>query len=67
MVCNSCATDTDHCHGTLIVHTGHIVECTHEGCIDFDTARHGFIVDCFDLASGCICQALARGRVPRAS
>lgn len=65
--CLSCDSETDHCHGTLIVHTGNIVECTDDDCIDYQLSRHGFVVDCFDLAGGCGCLALTVDRVDYAS
>ncbi|MFX0580214.1 hypothetical protein [Nocardia nepalensis] len=53
--CLSCESAIDHCHGTLIVHLGRPTECTDADCIDFDHARHDFVVDCADLAGGCAC------------
>ncbi len=58
---------TDLCQGTLIVHTGNILECTEPACIDFDHGRHGFVIDCYDLAGGCSCLELARRRPMRAA
>ena len=46
---------TELCQGTLVVHLGDIVECTTDECVDHDHARHELVVDCFDLASGCVC------------
>lgn len=46
----------DLCDGTLIVHAGNIAECTSDTCDDLDAARHGFVVDCRDLAGGCACE-----------
>ncbi|KAA0024508.1 hypothetical protein [Antrihabitans cavernicola] len=62
MACSSCDTATDHCHGTLIVHTGNIAECTEDGCVELDRLRHAFVVDCFDLAGGCSCLDLIAAR-----
>ena len=50
----------DLCDGTLIVHAGNILECTDDGCDDHEPARHGFVVDCYDLAGGCACEATLR-------
>lgn len=66
MECISCQTGSDHCHGTLIVHVDGMfgrnkIECTQEDCVDRLLARHGFIVDCVDLAGGCGCAATATG------
>jgi hypothetical protein len=50
------------CTGTLITHLGKHVECTDPDCVDFDTDRHGFVIDCYDVAGGCSClgaQAIA--------
>jgi len=58
--CLSCESAIDHCHGTLIVHLGRIVECTDEDCGDLDHARHTFVVDCADVAGGCACTAPTR-------
>lgn len=55
--CPSCESTVDHCHGTLIVHLGRAAECTEADCIDFDHARHAFVVDCIDIAGGCACAA----------
>ncbi|MFE3441986.1 hypothetical protein ACFXNW_03045 [Nocardia sp. NPDC059180] len=54
-ICPSCEAALDHCHGTLVIHAGRIAECTEADCIDFDHARHAFVVDCTDLAGGCRC------------
>ena len=50
----------------LIVHVDGMfgrnkIECTQEDCVDRLLARHGFIVDCVDLAGGCGCAATATG------
>ena len=58
--CRSCASAVDHCHGTLFVHAVSGAECTEIDCIDPDHARHTFVVDCADLAGGCVCQAVER-------
>ena len=62
MACSSCDTATDHCHGTLIVHTGILAECTDDSCVEMDRLRHTFVVDCFDLAGACACADLAVAR-----
>jgi hypothetical protein len=43
----------DHCHGTLIVHRDHSVECTDQSCELSDLLRHAFVVDCFALGGCC--------------
>ncbi|MEU0503884.1 hypothetical protein [Nocardia sp. NPDC005998] len=58
--CPSCEFAIDHCHGTLIVHPARITECTDADCIDFDHARHTFVIDCADVAGGCTCTAPTR-------
>ena len=46
----------DHCHGTLIVHRDHSVECTDQSCELSDLLRHAFVVDCFALGGCCLDQ-----------
>lgn len=53
--CGGCDTGVDHCHGTLIVHVDWSAECTEPDCVDIDRARHTFVVDCADVAGGCVC------------
>ncbi|MFI6212637.1 hypothetical protein ACIBCD_11625 [Nocardia brasiliensis] len=53
--CSCCESAIDHCHGTLVVHSTRRTECTEEGCVDLDYARHTFVVDCGDVAGGCPC------------
>lgn len=58
MECASCDAGIDHCHGTLVVHPeGGFTECTDAACSDGDRVRHGVIVDCQALGSGCECAA----------
>lgn len=58
MECASCDAAIDHCHGTLVVHPEDgFTECTDPACSDGDRVRHGLIVDCQALGSGCGCAA----------
>ncbi|MGU3431803.1 hypothetical protein ACNHUS_02190 [Actinomycetes bacterium M1A6_2h] len=66
MTCHDCAAAVDHCHGTLIVHSTHVVECTDETCVELQAIRHVFVVDCTAVAGGCVC-ADGEGRVALAS
>lgn len=53
--CPDCAADTDHCHGTLIIHRDGLVECTEPGCTPADPVRHALLLDCVDVEGGCVC------------
>lgn len=53
--CIECVGALDHCHGTLIVHSSNVVECTEDGCVQLHAVRHGLVVDCSALAGGCSC------------
>jgi hypothetical protein len=56
MECASCDAGIDHCHGTLVVHPeGGFAECSDPSCGDTDRVRHGLIVDCHTVGSGCGC------------
>ncbi|GAA5156910.1 MULTISPECIES: hypothetical protein [Amycolatopsis] len=57
MECPNCVADLDHCHGTLIVHTDEVVECSEPGCRDFDRVRHTFVVTCEEVDGDCHCTA----------
>ena len=62
MECASCGAGIDHCHGTLVVHPeGGFAECMDPACPDTDRVRHGLIVDCHAVGSGCDC-ATAPGK-----
>ncbi|MFE9583306.1 hypothetical protein ACFYO1_43525 [Nocardia sp. NPDC006044] len=62
--CSSCESAADHCHGTLIVHSTRLTECTENDCVDLDYVRHTFVVDCADLAGGCACAEPHTARRP---
>ncbi|HLR98173.1 hypothetical protein H7J77_01800 [Mycolicibacillus parakoreensis] len=51
--CRACAAGLDHCHGTVIDHLLRPTECTAEGCVDHDGARHPLLLECAQLACGC--------------
>lgn len=55
MNCVGCADDLDHCHGTLIIHTTGLTECTGHECVDLELIRHTLIVDCESVLAGCLC------------
>lgn len=57
MECPSCTTDLDHCHGTLVLHSDELVECTEPGCHDFDLIRHALTVTCEEVDGECHCTA----------
>jgi hypothetical protein len=42
----------EHCHGTVIRHAWHLVECTEDGC-ETPEVVHAFSIDCD--AIGCTC------------
>ncbi len=50
-----CATELDHCHGTLVVHDSGLVECELTGCTTLDQARHAVVLDCIEVDGTCIC------------
>ncbi|MDX1889554.1 hypothetical protein [Mycolicibacterium sp. 050158] len=49
--CRECREGLDHCHGTVVHHVRHRVECT-EDCAMPD-GLHSFSIDC--EAVGCAC------------
>lgn len=53
--CIDCVSENDHCHGTLIVHLDHVLECTEDGCVVLDSARHDLLLTCDRLGSACDC------------
>lgn len=68
MECAFCAVGLDHCHGTLVVHLdGGFTECSEDGCVDFDFARHTLTIDCFDVDGGCSCAEVSARVLLRAS
>jgi hypothetical protein len=68
MECASCSATLDHCHGTLVVHPdGGFAECTDDRCVDGDRVRHGLIVDCHALGTGCTCTARGKAVLRKAS
>lgn len=58
-MCAECKAELDHCHGTLIVHLESGLECTDDGCVVLDPARHDLIVGCDSLARPCACQVVS--------
>lgn len=57
MECISCSAGLDHCHGTLVLHTDDVVECTEPGCRDYDRIRHTLTLTCDEIPGGCHCTA----------
>lgn len=53
--CAECDGALDHCHGTLVVHSTDIVECTDGECEHWHLVRHSLVVDCSVIAGGCSC------------
>ncbi|MGI9124749.1 MAG: hypothetical protein ACR2JM_08350 [Mycobacterium sp.] len=51
--CRECATGRPHCHGTLIRHSGHHLQCTEPDCSHPEVLLHSLTVDC--EAIGCDC------------
>ena len=44
MSCPDCARDAEHCHGTLVLVTEILVECTDPDCRDTARERHDLVV-----------------------
>lgn len=59
-VCAGCSAEIDHCHGTLILHTRSVVECTDAGCDELSAVRHRLILDCGTIDGGCECARASR-------
>ncbi|MFC4001793.1 hypothetical protein ACFS2C_01695 [Prauserella oleivorans] len=55
MTCQSCETGLDHCHGTLVQHVSGVVECTDDGCTEFEIVRHSLVIECESVDGGCGC------------
>ncbi|AEF41549.1 hypothetical protein AS9A_3104 [Hoyosella subflava DQS3-9A1] len=53
--CADCTAELDHCHGTLIIHTGGSRECTSDECIAPARHRHVWVLDCDALQPDCSC------------
>ena len=51
--CPDSGLDVDHCHGTLVVHSGRTLECTDAACDLPDLLRHAFVIDCMAVLGGC--------------
>jgi len=47
--------DTDHCHGTLIMHTDGTEECVDGRCAGVYADRHHLVVACWTMFSDCDC------------
>jgi hypothetical protein len=50
--CRDCVAGVEHCHGTVIRHAWHLVECTEDGC-ETPEVVHAYSIDCD--AIGCTC------------
>lgn len=53
--CPACASELDHCHGTLVLHISGDVECTDRDCAELVRSRHGVVVVCTEVAPPCGC------------
>ncbi|MFN8032670.1 MAG: hypothetical protein U0Q47_05125 [Mycobacterium sp.] len=53
MNCRECVAGLAHCHGTLIVHSGHRPECTEADCECPELIFHSLVIDCDTV--GCDC------------
>lgn len=51
--CFPCATGTDHCHGTLVLHADGTAECDEERRCERREDLHDWWVPCTDLGCGC--------------
>jgi hypothetical protein len=51
--CRECRDGLEHCHGTIIYHSGRRSECTEDDCDHPDGIPHAFRIDCG--AVGCRC------------
>ncbi len=57
MTCRDCDAAIDHCHGTLLIHSAGLPECTESGCVDLEYVRHFLVLECVDITGGCRCVA----------
>lgn len=57
MFCRDCTAAVDHCHGTLVIHSSSLAECTEPGCVDLEYVRHYLVLDCSEITGGCQCVA----------
>lgn len=55
MPCKDCTSAVDHCHGTLVIHTAGIPECTEPDCVDLEYVRHILVLECHEITGGCQC------------
>lgn len=56
-ICSECATELDHCHGTLVIHLDGNVECTEHWCADDRGTRHVLArLTCIEVDRECTCQ-----------
>jgi hypothetical protein len=57
--CVLCSRGTGHCHGSLVVHGDGTAECTDIACEDLYVDVHELVLECVQLASGCVCVEIA--------
>jgi hypothetical protein len=53
--CRDCLAEVEHCHGTVIRHAWHRIECTEADC-ETPEVVHAFTIDCD--ATGCTCDVV---------
>jgi hypothetical protein len=53
--CVLCSRGIEHCHGSLVVHSDGTAECTAITCEDLHVDMHELVLECFQLAGGCVC------------
>jgi hypothetical protein len=55
--CRDCRAGLDHCHGTIIRHSGGRFwgrsECTEPDCFAPELLPHTFVIDCDSIGCGC--------------
>ena len=49
VTCSDCGVRVEHCHGTLVRHTGDVAECTEPDCTVPEPACHTLVVHCVEL------------------
>lgn len=53
--CPLCSRGIEHCHGSLVVHSDGTSECTAITCEDLHVEMHELVLECIQLANGCVC------------
>lgn len=57
--CPLCSRGIDHCHGSLVVHDDGVAECTEITCEDSHVDMHELVLDCWQVAGGCMCVGMS--------